>query len=132
MPAPSGRGTSHPSSLFVAGTNMTDAAARAGRPDDDDQNGTTGQDSRPQDAGAGGDVPAGEDTETIAGQAVDETAEAVRRERDELRDRLLRQAAEFDNYRKRVERERRDLLQYAAADALEALLPVIDDFERAV
>jgi molecular chaperone GrpE len=60
-----------------------------------------------------------------------ELAEA-RRERDDYYDRLLRQAAEFDNYRKRTERERREMAQYAAGDVLEALLPVVDAFERAL
>src|SRR5215203_1263245 len=56
----------------------------------------------------------------------------LRRDRDGLHDRLLRQAAEFDNYRKRVERERKDSAQFAAIDFVEELLPVIDDFERAL
>jgi molecular chaperone GrpE len=56
----------------------------------------------------------------------------LRKERDGLHDRLLRQAAEFDNYRKRVDRERKDSAQFAAIDFVEELLPVIDDFERAL
>jgi molecular chaperone GrpE len=56
----------------------------------------------------------------------------LRKERDGLHDRLLRQAAEFDNYRKRVDRERRDSAQMAAIDFVQELLPVIDDFERAL
>lgn len=56
----------------------------------------------------------------------------LRKERDNLHDRLLRQAAEFDNYRKRVDRERKDLAQMAAIDFVQELLPVIDDFERAL
>jgi molecular chaperone GrpE len=56
----------------------------------------------------------------------------LRKERDSLQDRLLRQAAEFDNYRKRVERERKDTAQYAAVDFVQDLLPIIDDFERAL
>jgi molecular chaperone GrpE len=61
-----------------------------------------------------------------------EEIEALRRERDEEHDRLLRLAAEFDNYRKRVERERREQADYAAATLLRALLPILDDFERAL
>ena len=61
----------------------------------------------------------------------DEVVE-LRKERDALHDRLLRQAAEFDNYRKRIDRERRDITQYAAADVLQELLPIVDDFERAL
>jgi molecular chaperone GrpE len=56
----------------------------------------------------------------------------LRKERDGLQDRLLRQAAEFDNYRKRVDRERKDSAQFAAIDFVEELLPVVDDFERAL
>ena len=56
----------------------------------------------------------------------------LRKERDGLHDRLLRQAAEFDNYRKRVDRERKDSAQLAAIDFVQELLPVIDDFERAL
>ena len=59
-------------------------------------------------------------------------ADALRREKDALQDRLLRTAAEFDNYRKRVERERRELAQYAGADILTDLLPIVDDLDRAL
>jgi len=94
---------------------------------------TAGQDQAPRETGAAGEDSPGQDAGTAGSPAGEtETTEALRRELDEQRDRLLRQAAEFDNYRKRVERERRDLLQHAGADVLEALLPVIDDFERAL
>jgi molecular chaperone GrpE len=56
----------------------------------------------------------------------------LRRERDALQDRLLRTAAEFDNYRKRMDRERRDLSEYAAADIVSEILPILDNFERAL
>ena len=46
--------------------------------------------------------------------------------------RLLRTAAEFDNYRKRVDRDRRELAEFAAADALMDMLPIIDNLERAL
>ncbi len=58
--------------------------------------------------------------------------DALRRERDDLYDRLLRTTAEFDNYRKRIDRERREWSDAAAADLLRDLLPVVDDFERAL
>ncbi len=57
---------------------------------------------------------------------------ALKRERDELHDRLLRQAAEFDNYRKRVERERRANADQAVVDLLLELLLVVDDFDLAL
>jgi len=54
------------------------------------------------------------------------------RERDDYYDRLLRLTAEFDNYRKRVERERRDLAEAVAAEIISDLLPVLDGLERAL
>jgi molecular chaperone GrpE len=66
------------------------------------------------------------------GTAEQDGSDALRREKEALQDRLLRTAAEFDNYRKRVERERRDLAQYAGADILTDLLPIVDDLERAL
>jgi molecular chaperone GrpE len=58
--------------------------------------------------------------------------ETLRRERDENYDRLLRKTAEFDNYRKRVERERREQADRAVVDLLQELLLVVDDFDRAL
>lgn len=54
------------------------------------------------------------------------------KQRDEFYDRLLRKTAEFDNYRKRTERERLQLSEAAAADLLTELLPLVDDMERAL
>ena len=62
----------------------------------------------------------------------DSPLETLRREKDTLQDRLLRTAAEFDNYRKRVDRDRREQAEAATADALADLLPIIDDLERAL
>jgi molecular chaperone GrpE len=56
----------------------------------------------------------------------------LQRERDDLYDRLLRKTAEFDNYRRRVERERRDQVDQGIADLMEELLSVVDDFELAL
>lgn len=72
-----------------------------------------------------------EHTTTPPGDPGDQDG-ALARERDELRDRLLRTAAEFDNYRKRTERERREASDYAATELLRELLPVVDDLERAL
>jgi molecular chaperone GrpE len=77
-----------------------------------------------------------------AEQAPDDTVSAVgtdaasladlQRERDDYYDRLLRQTAEFDNYRKRIERERQATSEAAAADLVKDLLPLVDDLERAL
>ena len=61
-----------------------------------------------------------------------EDPQVIARERDDYYDRLLRKTAEFENYRKRVERERKEQSAYAAADVLGDLLPLIDDLERAL
>jgi molecular chaperone GrpE len=54
------------------------------------------------------------------------------RERDDYYDRWLRKTAEFDNYRRRVERERREQADQAVVDLLQELLLVVDDFDRAL
>jgi molecular chaperone GrpE len=68
---------------------------------------------------------------TVAEPESSELAD-LQRERDDYKDRWLRKGAEFDNYRKRVERERRDLAEFAAADLIRDILPIIDDFDRAL
>ncbi|MEY4635086.1 MAG: cofactor [Acidobacteriota bacterium] len=59
-------------------------------------------------------------------------AEAIKRERDDLYDRLLRKTAEFDNFRKRVDRDRKEMIEWAAADVLNDVLAIADDFDRAL
>jgi molecular chaperone GrpE len=49
-----------------------------------------------------------------------------------LQDRLLRLQAEFDNFRKRTDRERMEFAEYAGEQTVRALLPILDDFERAL
>jgi molecular chaperone GrpE len=56
----------------------------------------------------------------------------AQQERDDYYDRLLRKTAEFDNYRKRTDRERLQLSEAAAADLIKDLLPLVDDLERAL
>lgn len=57
---------------------------------------------------------------------------ALRSELEELRDRALRTLADFDNYRKRVEREREEQRRLAVADVVRDLLPVVDNLDRAL
>lgn len=56
----------------------------------------------------------------------------LQRERDDYYDRLLRKSAEFDNYRRRVERERREHAEQSMVDLLQELLLVVDDFDLAL
>ena len=72
-----------------------------------------------------------EQPETAGEQAPVDPIE-LQKQRDEYYDRLLRKTAEFDNYRKRIERERQQVTESAAADLIEELLPLIDNFERAL
>jgi molecular chaperone GrpE len=58
--------------------------------------------------------------------------DALQKERDDLYDRLLRKTAEFDNYRKRIDRDRKDMIERAAEDVLSDLLSIVDDFDRAL
>jgi molecular chaperone GrpE len=53
-------------------------------------------------------------------------------EKAELQELLQRRQAEFENYRRRVEKERYELSELAAMDTVKALLPALDDFERAL
>ena len=53
-------------------------------------------------------------------------------EKADLLDRLLRRQAEFDNFRRRTERERSEFLQFAGMELARELLPIVDDFERAL
>ena len=67
-----------------------------------------------------------------AGTTPQDSGSALQKERDDLLDRLLRKTAEFDNFRKRVERDRKEMIEWAAAEVLNDLLSVVDDFDRAL
>ena len=54
------------------------------------------------------------------------------KEKAELQELLQRRQAEFENYRRRAERERSELFEFATMDAVKSLLPILDDFERAL
>lgn len=71
---------------------------------------------RPEDAAAG----------------LDDNPGRAAQERDAYRDQLLRLRAEFDNFRKRMERERLQLFARATEEAVRDILPIVDDLERAL
>ena len=74
-----------------------------------------------------------EKAEETAGQDnVADDLSALQQKYEELNDTHLRLRAEFDNYRKRTMREKADLIKMGGESALKNLLPVIDDFERAL
>lgn len=78
------------------------------------------------------------DTEKEVGQetekelSVEEQLEASKKEIEELNDKLLRKIAEFDNYRKRTLKEKTELILNGGEKTIVAILPVIDDMERAL
>ena len=73
-----------------------------------------------------------EEEEQSAIAAAEAKRKAVERELEELKDRHLRKLAEFDNIRKRNERERGESRRNALADVAREFLPVLDSFERAL
>jgi len=64
--------------------------------------------------------------------ALTEERDKLNHEKAELQDLLLRRQAEFENFRKRAERERMEFVEYAAMDAVRTILPMVDDLERAL
>lgn len=105
----------------------------SGDPDDDGRQlkdspengeaGSAGQDI----SGTAGDETEGDDREKLMEMLAGEKARA-----EDYFGRLVRLQADFDNYRKRVAREREDLLKYANEQLILALLPVVDNFDRAL
>jgi molecular chaperone GrpE len=75
--------------------------------------------------------PAGESA-AAAGESSVTELQKLKAERDSLLDRLARAQAEFENARRRAAKEQQDFRDFAAADAIKSLLPVIDSFDRAL
>jgi len=68
----------------------------------------------------------------LAAPGLDKKLEELQREKDELYDRLLRKQADFENYRKRAEKEKREFQKYALSSFLLELIGILDNFERAL
>jgi len=60
------------------------------------------------------------------------SVETLEKELGEMKDKYLRIFAEFDNYRKRTTKEKQNIIKLAAKDCISSLLPVVDDFKRAI
>jgi len=88
-----------------------------------DERHTEPTDESPDAGNASGDAPAAVAEATIAD---------LQRERDDYYDRLLRKTAEFDNYRKRIERSRREQADEAVVGLIGEILNVVDDFDIAL
>ena len=73
-----------------------------------------------------------ESEENVEEESFESEIEEARREAAEHKDRLLRLAAEFENYKKRIEREKSIALKYAEEDFLKEMLPTLDNMARAI
>jgi molecular chaperone GrpE len=100
-----------------------------GKPDLDLEHELPEGDGR-DDVQPGGGAPENQSRVVEAGPQ-DELRKA-RAERDALYDRLARLQADFENQRKRIAKEQADYKDYAVADAITALLPIVDSFDRAI
>lgn len=94
-----------------------------------------------QEAGAAAEGAADADHEIEAADPVEtqqqlqklvEERDAALKDKQELLEKFQRAQAEFENIRKRLQREREEVREYAAMETIEALLPIVDDFERAL
>lgn len=100
---------------------------------------TTKEDETPAETMAADATVEQEASETAVEDELTDESEALKAELEQLKtdqaekaDQLLRLTAEFDNFRRRTIKEKEDLRQTAAADLLGALLPVLDNFDRAL
>lgn len=73
-----------------------------------------------------------EETENTESKEEKDPLETAKEQIEELKDKYLRSVAEFDNYRKRTLKEKADLLLNGAEKTVKAILPVMDDMERAL
>ena len=108
-------------------TNATNGSKTTDDPTEQtDENGSASAD-RPSDDS---DDAAEQTEERI--EELEAQVESLQDERDELNERLLRKAAEFDNFRRRMKREKERRYTNGKLDVIEPLLEVVDDFERSM
>lgn len=75
---------------------------------------------------------AAEESQEEEEKAEENELQKVREEAEELKDKYLRLSAEFDNYRKRTMKEKAELILNGSEKSLSSVLPIVDDFERAL
>lgn len=76
--------------------------------------------------------PGDDGSADVLADALKAERDNLKAERDELKELLLRRQAEFDNFRKRSEKERADFSQFAGMELVKEILPILDDFDRAL
>ena len=103
-----------------------------------DETPSPSSDAEAADAPAPDDDEAAPDDEAAASdpaqriEALTEKVEALEEERDELNDKVLRKAAEFENFRRRMDREKERRYEAGMVEVIEPILEVLDDFERSL
>ncbi len=93
------------------------------------ENTTTRIDGRPESPGSEGNPEASAAESAPAPETAETRAARLQGEIDKLRDQALRDRADIDNTRKRLQREKEDAVRYANGSLLEKLLPILDNFE---
>jgi molecular chaperone GrpE len=78
------------------------------------------------------ELPSADETDTLPPASAEAEIDRLVREKQELLDRIARLQAEFDNARKRAAREQQDFREYAVANAITPLLPILDSLDRAL
>jgi molecular chaperone GrpE len=91
----------------------------------------TVENKEPRTDGTSAEAAAGEDTQSDQLDQMRVQRDGLKTERDEVKELLLRRQAEFENFRKRTEKERSEYLQYAGMEIVREILPILDDFDRA-
>lgn len=109
----------------------TDVEASEEMPETDGtRDASDGGDESPE--GSPADEAPESDEEKDRIEELTEKVEALEQERDELNDRVLRKAAEFENYRRRMDREKKRRHEAGMLEVIEPILEVLDDFERSI
>lgn len=90
------------------------------------------QETSPAASGAGPEAAADEAAPPDPAEELQAELEKARQASAEMLEKLQRAQAEFENIRKRLQREKAEVVRYAASDTIEKLLPIVDDFERAI
>lgn len=94
------------------------------------ESGGVGVDEQAPPTGDGDSVEISDPLEQLA--ALTAERDQLLAEKSDLQDRLMRRQAEFDNFRRRSDREKAEMVDFGKMEAIQAVLPVVDDFERAL
>ncbi len=108
----------------------TGAADGAAEPADGDDSPDSGSDKEPDNSSQESKESSSDPDEKKKKGFFNKKKDPKDTEIEELTDKLKRQMAEFDNYRKRTDKEKASMYEYGARDVIEKILPIVDNFER--